>query len=301
MALDKSLLKSVNHYAEKISRLANTIASNASLDDDLRRSAAHRTTRPIDYMRYAEFGAVLARLQLKPGSLVLDAGGPQWLTFALAAEHPRVQFQYVNFADYELHPFEKIRTLLKLDNLVISKEDLRQLSFPDDRFDEILSISVIEHIFPEEGGDIVALRELKRVLKKGGRLVITTPCKEKASIVYVRGAVYERGSPTNETQFYAREYSVPSLKALIGDADFTDTEMAYISESPSLASIDYLEWGPLRGNPFASLLLKTFRRLERLSGIPIERSLAARKLSVASMETPRLVNAVVKMQKSVVA
>lgn len=301
MALDESLLKAVNVYAETICSLANTVARNSSIDNDLRRSAAHRVSRPIDYMRYAEFGAALARLKLKPGSLVLDAGGPQWLTFALAAKHPQVQFQYVNFADYELQPFEKIRVLLKLDNLVISKEDLRQLSFPDNRFDEIFSISVLEHIFPEEGGDIVALRELKRVLKQGGSLVITTPCKEKPNVVYVQGGVYERNSPTSEKQFYAREYSAPSLKALIGNADFADTEIAYISESPSLTSIDYLEWGPLRGNPFAGLLLKFFRRLERLSGMPVERILASRKLSVVSTEMPRLVNAVVTMQKSVAA
>ncbi|MBT9538262.1 class I SAM-dependent methyltransferase [Thiobacillus sp.] len=301
MALDESLLKAVNSYAETIRSLAGTVASNSSIENDLRRSAAHRVSRPIDYMRYAEFGAVLARLQLQPGSLVLDAGGPQWLTFALAAKHPQVQFQYVNFADYELQPFEKIRTLLQLDNLVISKEDLRQLSFSDNQFDEIFSISVLEHIFPEEGGDIVALRELKRVLKQGGSLVITTPCKDKPNVVYVQGGVYERNSPTNEKQFYAREYSAPSLKALIGHADFTDTEIAYISESPSLASIDYLEWGPLRGNPFAGLLLKFFRRLERFSGIPVERILASSKLSVVTTEMPRLVNAVVKMQKSVAA
>ena len=80
-------------------------------------------------MRYAEFGAVLGGLRLERGSRILDAAGPQWLTFALAAQHADVEFHYINLTDYELLPFMRLRELLELDNLTIGREDLRKVSF----------------------------------------------------------------------------------------------------------------------------------------------------------------------------
>ena len=298
MALDKELIDQVQKYAEVIHYLAKKVVSGVNVDSDLKRMAAHRASRPIDYMRYAEFGAVLPLLQLKAGSIVLDAGGPQWLTFALAYKNPEVQFEYINLSDFELEPFEKIRSFLKLENISINKEDLRKLSFSDNKFDEILSISVIEHIYPEIGGDETAFGELKRVLKPEGNLIVTIPCKETANVVYVQGNVYERQGEKAEKQFFAREYSPQSLRNLLGRAEFSTTEFGFISEKPSISSIDYLEWGPLRGTKRAKVILKLFRGIERYCNIPIEKNLATNKLSLSSAETPRLVNAVILARKS---
>ncbi|MEW5967865.1 MAG: class I SAM-dependent methyltransferase [Pseudomonadota bacterium] len=299
MALDQNLLAEVGVYEATIRTQARRVAESVGVDGEMRRTSAHRAKSPIDYMRYAEFGAVLSGLKLKPGSRVLDAGGPQWLTFALAARNPDVQFQYINYADYEVQPFERIRSELGLDNLTISKEDLRQLSFPDESFDEIFSISVLEHVYPEEGGDALALSEIKRILKQGGSVILTTPCKEKPNVVYVYGDVYERTAAQQDKQFYAREYSAHTLGQLLDKTRYENADVAYISEIPSLLSIDYLEWGPMRGKPLAKLLLRLIRTFARISGLPIERTLAASKLSISSAEAPRLVNAVIQMRKAI--
>ena len=52
-------------------------------------------------------------------------------------------------------------------------QDGRKLSYPDDSFDAAFSVSVIEHI-PDQG-DTAAVRELLRVVKPGGVVIITTP------------------------------------------------------------------------------------------------------------------------------
>jgi len=301
MALDQNLLAAISVYEATIRAQARRVAEHGDADKEMLRTSAHRAKSPIDYMRYAEFGAVLTRLKLEPGSRVLDAGGPQWLTFALAARNPGVKFQYINYSDYEIQPFERIRSLLGLDNLTICKEDLRQLSFPDESFDEIFSISVLEHVYPEEGGDALALGEIKRVLKQGGSVILTTPCKDKPNVVYVQGDVYERTASEQEKQFYAREYSARTLEMLLNKTHYENSEVAYISEMPSLVSIDYLEWGPMRGKPLAKLLLWFYRTFARMTGLPVERVLAASKLSIAGVETPRLVNAVVHMHKTITA
>jgi hypothetical protein len=139
--------------------------------------------------------------------------------------------------------------------------------------------------------------ELKRVIREDGSIVITVPCKEKANVVYIKGDVYERSGTGN--QFFAREYSPETLMALVSRSGLVNRGVSYISEVPSLFSIDYLEWGPLRGTRRAWLLLRLYRRVERLLGIRVEEILALRKLSVTTGETPRLVNAALYLQKAV--
>jgi SAM-dependent methyltransferase len=297
VALSEPFTIQVKEYARIIRRLAKEIADNKNADQEIRRIARRRARRPIDYMRYAEFGAASAHLSLAPGSRILDAAGPQWLTLALAAKHSDVKFHYINLTDYELSPFERIRELLAVDNLVIQREDLRHLSFADKYFDEVLSISVLEHVYPETGGDDAALAELRRVIKNNGSIVATVPCKKEANVVYIQGNVFERlGSGK---QFFAREYSPQTLAALISRTGFSCEALSYISEVPSLSSIDYLEWGPLRGTLQAKLLLRVYRVAARLLGLPIEEILALRKLSVSADENPRLVNALLHLRKPV--
>jgi SAM-dependent methyltransferase len=56
-------------------------------------------------------------------------------------------------------------------NVIWQKEDIQSLSFPDNSFETIISCETIEHI-PDPHQ---ALKELYRVLKPGGRLLLTCP------------------------------------------------------------------------------------------------------------------------------
>lgn len=61
--------------------------------------------------------------------------------------------------------------LADMPNIVWRKEDIQSLSFPTNTFDTIISCETIEHIpNPHQ-----ALKELYRVLKPGGRLILTCP------------------------------------------------------------------------------------------------------------------------------
>lgn len=62
-----------------------------------------------------------------------------------------------------------------LDNIEIKKVDLdsAELPFEDNYFDVITMLAVIEHIYPENV--LAVLRQLRRVLKPDGKLIITTP------------------------------------------------------------------------------------------------------------------------------
>jgi SAM-dependent methyltransferase len=53
---------------------------------------------------------------------------------------------------------------------IIQLGDIRELQLPDGRFDLVLATDIIEHV----DDDLAALRELRRVLKPGGYLLLTT-------------------------------------------------------------------------------------------------------------------------------
>ena len=67
--------------------------------------------------------------------------------------------------------------------------DVRDLPFDDQAFDLVLCVSTLEHVGADNSGygldaeddgasRLTALRELRRVLTRGGRLLITVPCGE---------------------------------------------------------------------------------------------------------------------------
>jgi ubiquinone/menaquinone biosynthesis C-methylase UbiE len=60
---------------------------------------------------------------------------------------------------------------LGLDRISWSQEDIQRLSFPDACFDTVISCETIEHV----PGVAQAVGELARVLRPGGRLILTTP------------------------------------------------------------------------------------------------------------------------------
>lgn len=51
--------------------------------------------------------------------------------------------------------------------------DARDLPYEDESFDRVVCVSTLEHVRPPEDGDIHVAREIGRVLRPGGRAVIT--------------------------------------------------------------------------------------------------------------------------------
>jgi len=88
-------------------------------------------------------------------------------------------------------------------------QDGRALTFADATFDAAFSVSVLEHI--PENGDSEAVRELVRVIRPGGQVVLTVPYALSHHDVYVNTSVYERKQVSSEPLFFERHYDALTL------------------------------------------------------------------------------------------
>jgi SAM-dependent methyltransferase len=145
----------------------------------------------INYFRLLEYRLAFEFLEAKEGHVLLDAGSGYFNPFSLFLAYQR---------KFTIHLIDKLpltakleaikdKTLRRLDlvfeegskKLVFRCMDLMDLKYPDNHFDRICCISTLEHIGnqPDDAlgntNDIIAIKELARVLKKKGRLVITVP------------------------------------------------------------------------------------------------------------------------------
>jgi SAM-dependent methyltransferase len=175
---------------------------------------------------------------------------------------------------------------------------VRELQFDSGTFDRVISISVIEHVEPEKGGDVSALREVERVLRPEGEVLMTVPCKADGAVVYVDGAVNERGE--RERHFFAREYEERTLGSLIDATRLDRIGAWYISEREGLIPVDHYEWGPGKGK-LLSYPIRYRRLLELLIGRSADGLFARRYLVVAREPLSRLVNVAVRLRKGAIS
>ena len=169
---------------------------------------------PISYPRQREFAFVLesiARYRPSPGAL-LDISSPKLLPATIAYSRPETRVDSIDILESDVLWVREAVTHLGLLNLTASVADARTLPFDDESFDLVTSVSVFEHIAPENAGEGPAARELGRVLAPGGIALLTVPFSPTYFAEYHAGTVYERASTDGQPIFYQRFYDMDLLK-----------------------------------------------------------------------------------------
>jgi ubiquinone/menaquinone biosynthesis C-methylase UbiE len=108
---------------------------------------------------------------------LLDIGcGPGSFLFVVGQIKPDVQAVGVDVASRQIEfAIKNVQSQFKQGNISFQKlkSDDVKLPFPDESFDKVTCIEVIEHIHPHLAMKL--LEEARRVLKPTGRLTVTTP------------------------------------------------------------------------------------------------------------------------------
>lgn len=194
--------------------------------------------RPIDYTRTAELPVVLKLsniLKYRDEHLkILDISSPQIFSATLAGISKKWKINYINPFQPELEEMNKIKSYLSLDNIstfgidLTDKKDLKKLA---NNFDYIFSASVFEHIHPEEGGDVIAVSNIKQLLKNEGIFILSVPFYKRAFNEYKYGNVYGVKAKENEKIFFQRFYDEDKLyRQLINPSELQVQSMIFIGE-----------------------------------------------------------------------
>lgn len=277
--------------AAEISRLAEMAQQRLPFDSVPWNEAIRRTKQPIDYMRCAEFPAVLEYVTLEPDQRILDVSSPQWLSLYLAHRHPDVEFTYVNISQAELAAVHDTAAVLGLKNIRYEQQDAKDLELADCSFDGCLSVSVIEHIEPEVGGDVLALQGIRRVLRPGANVWLTVPLKDEARVLESSRPSYEGQSPNAQGRyFFAREYSGQSWAQVVGRVGLIPQRQTYILEKPGPLAIDYWAYGPRHSSAYGRTITSFVKVLTRFKAASWQKILAHRQLRLSDQPGQRLAN-----------
>jgi ubiquinone/menaquinone biosynthesis C-methylase UbiE len=158
------------------------LASAALTKDEIRkffddlsvgRNETIQASPVISYEQKLRARNVLGLLAAKPGERVLDIGCGNARDIARIAERGS-EIVGVDISAGMVAAAKQELKRMEISGITLQVGDATSLDFPDGSFDKILCSEVIEHI-PDASR---ALREMLRVLRPGGRLVLSTPNKE---------------------------------------------------------------------------------------------------------------------------
>lgn len=90
------------------------------------------------------------------------------------------------------------------------------LAFPDEHFDVVTLLAVVEHLDPEAARSLLA--EVRRVLRPGGVAVLTVPSRQGDALLWVMAKVGLASAEQHEEHQAA--YDPARLRALLASAGF---------------------------------------------------------------------------------
>ncbi len=154
-----------------------------------RKSLVHRAE--FESLKHWEYPWLIKHGEFKPGAKILDCGcGRGILQFYLAKKG--YDITSVDISTLKAHQVQGFWNIVRKLGLPIREDkasamkamarrygtsvdfhvaNIARLPFADETFDHVYSISVLEHM--AKGEDVMAIREMSRVLKKGGTMFVT--------------------------------------------------------------------------------------------------------------------------------
>ncbi|TCK20802.1 class I SAM-dependent methyltransferase [Pseudonocardia endophytica] len=159
------------------------------------------------------------------GGVVLEAGcGEGYGADLLAGTARRVLA-----LDYDVPTVAHVAS--RYPRVAVSQANLVALPVADGSIDALVSLQVIEHLWEQER----FLAECRRVLRPGGRLLVSTPNR----------LTFSPGRDTPLNPFHTRELSPAELHEMVVAAGFDDVTVQGLFHGPRLRELDAAHGGSI--------------------------------------------------------
>jgi SAM-dependent methyltransferase len=171
-------------------------------------------------------------LELTDGAEVLNLGSGPFLELAKLPRHNK-RFTLCDIDGRALELAKEIHgaALVAVDTVVAGAP----LPYPDQRFDAVVSMDVVEHLLDP----LPWLEGALRVLKPGGLLFLTTPNYASSSLRVLENTVLEavaRGQGFSRRDLHPSKLDTSKLSALLAAAGARNTRIKRISFGWALAA-----------------------------------------------------------------
>lgn len=185
---------------------------------------------PMNYVRIMELSLTLELLDLAPAHHVVDISSPRLLSLFLALQKYK-NLHITDIENYFLKDFEVYKKEFQF-SAALEVFDAQKMPYENASIDRIFSISVLEHL-PEEG-DAAIVKEAARVLKPGGKLVITLPAAPTYLEEWQKEKTFYWPSVQNAKgeHFLQRRYDGVSLEKRFANLGLEMETPVFVAEHP---------------------------------------------------------------------
>lgn len=157
--------------------------------------------RPIETERHAR--RIMRHLRPSDGQRLLEVGcGRGWLT-------QRMQERFPATYGVDVNP----RSIVHAVTANLHVMDAVALEFDDEQFDHVYSFHAIEHIMDAAA----ALREMHRVLRPGGRVLLVYPAEPIRGLYAMPGAWLGFGNPLLARRLHVHRFTPARIRRLAAE------------------------------------------------------------------------------------